>query len=124
VPPPTHQILTKHEFKYFIFPQISPEGGATVLVPEALEDLDTDGDGEVSLSEFLSIHDSSSMVGAEDYFNSTLDTDGSGRVDVGEIVTWVKPVGFVQAKSEVIYLLESLGTVGLSGIVLKQDCPA
>ncbi len=60
------QILTKHEFKFFLFPQISPDGtGATVLVPEALEDLDKDGDDAVSLEEFLAVHDEASKPGAE-----------------------------------------------------------
>ena len=47
--------LTKDEFRFFIFPQLSPTAGA-VLVPEAHEDLDTDDDGKVSLEEFLDAH--------------------------------------------------------------------
>lgn len=50
-------MLTKHEFKHFIFPQLSSEGSASVLVPEALEDLDEDGDGMVDLEEFLAVHE-------------------------------------------------------------------
>ena len=49
--------LTKHEFKLFLFPQLSEnDAGAPVLVPEAHEDLDTDFDGRVSLKEFLDVH--------------------------------------------------------------------
>ena len=39
--------MTLHEFKYFVFPQLSPSSGA-VMVPEAHADLDTDYDGQVS----------------------------------------------------------------------------
>ena len=47
--------LTKHEFRYFIFPQMSPNAGA-VLIPEAHDDLDVNLDGKVGLQEFLDAH--------------------------------------------------------------------
>ena len=44
----------------------------------------------------------------EKYFNFTLDADRNGFLDVEEIVPWVEPAGFIQAKSEVVYLMEVL----------------
>ena len=61
-------MLTKHEFKHFIFPQLSAEGSASVLVPEALEDLDEDGDGMVNLEEFLAVHEASFKVSDRESF--------------------------------------------------------
>merc|ERR1712224_695147 len=93
-----------------IFPQISAEGSASVLVPEALEE---HGDGKVDLQEFLAVHeDPLDISSAEKYFNQTLDADGNGLVDVTEIVQWVRPAGFVTAKSEVVYLMEALDEDG------------
>ncbi len=120
--------LTKHEFKLFLFPQLSAEdAGAAVLVPEAHADLDTDLDGRVSLDEFMAVHrddddgdeDSDDKVAeeedlkaVEDYFRETLDADGSGFVDVVELSEWVEPTGFVLAKSEVVYLMRRLDADG------------
>ena len=47
--------VTKHEFKYFLFPQLSPDSGA-VTIPEAFSDLDTDFDGRISFDEFLAVY--------------------------------------------------------------------
>ena len=41
------------------------------------------------------------------HFNTTLDSDGNGFLDVEELSAWVEPEGFVQAKSEVVYLMET-----------------
>ena len=47
--------VTKHEFKYFLFPQLSPDSGA-VTIPEAFADLDTDFDGRITFDEFLAVY--------------------------------------------------------------------
>ena len=41
-------------------------------------------------------------------FRETLDVDGDGSLDLEEMAEWVRPVGFVQAKSEVVYLMQLL----------------
>ena len=41
-------------------------------------------------------------------FRETLDADGDGSLDLEEMAEWVRPVGFVQAKSEVVYLMQLL----------------
>ena len=48
----------------------------------------------------------------ESYFRETLDRDGSGFVDVAELSEWVEPEGFVQAKSEVVFLMQRLDADG------------
>ena len=104
--------LTLHEFKYFIFPQLSPNAGA-VLVPEAHDDLDENGDRMVSLDEFLAIYpDQSDLSDETAYFNDILDADKNRFVDVEELSPWVDPKGYDQAKSEVIYLMELLDKDG------------
>ena len=98
--------------QYFIYPQLSPESGA-VLVPEAHADLDTDFDGRVSFEEFISIHNGLGLGQVDfererNYFEKDLDLDKDGYLDLEEIAEWVKPTGFVQAKSEVVYLMQLL----------------
>ena len=109
--------LTKTEFKDFVFPS-----DMSVLVNENYEDLDKDLDGKVSEAEFDSIHKSETITDNAKsrlirnpeikshikYFREVLDADKNGFVDVEEIARWVKPEGFVQAKSEVVHLMERL----------------
>ncbi|TRY61463.1 hypothetical protein TCAL_01775 [Tigriopus californicus] len=100
--------LDKFEFMYFLFPQLNPQSGI-VLIPEAHADLDTDHDQRVSLYEYLAIYEGKSDLTLEtDHFRNTLDVDRNGYLDVDELAPWVDPLGFVQAKTEVIYLMESL----------------
>jgi len=42
----------------------------------------------------------------ERFFRETLDANSDGNLDLEEITDWVDPVGFVQAKSEVVYLMQ------------------
>lgn len=97
-----NDILTKTEFKSFLFPDLS-----TVWVPEAHDELDFDYDGRVSEKEFLSM-DGIDDEKMSDYFRTILDNDNNGYLDLEEISQWVAPKGFIRAKSEVVYLLERL----------------
>ncbi len=55
-----------------------------------------------------------------EYFRSTLDRDGSGFLDVRELAEWVEPTGFVQAKSEVVFLMQRLDADGDKAITRRE----
>lgn len=95
-------ILSKIEFKSFLFPELS-----TVWVPEAHDEMDSDYDGRVSEKEFLSM-DGIDVDKMSNYFRATLDYDKNGHLDLEEISLWLDPKGFIRAKSEVVYLLERM----------------
>lgn len=101
--------LSKEEFKLFLFPQLNDEvEGLSVLVHEGFENLDMDSNGQVSKHEFLIIHHPNATARMDRYFDEVLDRDQNGYLTLDEIAIWVKPDGFIPAKSEVIYLMEKL----------------
>ena len=95
----SNKVLTKLEYDNFLFPKTS-----SIWVPEALEELDTNFDEKISKAEFLAMPDSKVL---EKYFVK-LDRDKNEFLDLEEIAEWIAPQGFVQAKSEVIYLIHTI----------------
>ena len=95
----SNKVLTKSEYDSFLFPKTS-----SIWVPEALEELDTNFDEKISKAEFLAMPDSKAL---EKYFVK-LDRDKNEFLDLEEIAEWIAPQGFVQAKSEVIYLIHTI----------------
>ena len=129
------------EFKVFLFPQIltgTRNTASTILLPEAHEDLDVDFDGKVSEAEFVDAHHSrycltiksvpplfpifsyseeEAKLSRENrfearYFRDVLDVDKDGYLTLDELAEWVEPEGFVQIKSEVVYLMHNLDKDG------------
>jgi len=124
--------LNKKEYKFFLFPQLFTNldgtgdraGGGGIMVMEAFDNLDTDLNGRISQAEFMAQFDH----GPEEVmrrrsdeegegidqgnearlFRDSLDTNSDGWLDLEEMAEYVEPTGFVQAKSEVVYLFQLL----------------
>jgi len=100
-----------------------------------MADLDLDGNDGVDLNEFVRVHDEdeedrdADRVERDDYAHrqarpkvdeenpqivllaaqfSRLDRNNDGLLDAMELTSWIKPDGFMQADSEVVFLMEQL----------------
>lgn len=54
------------------------------------------------------------------YFRDVLDVNLDGFLDLDEISAWVEPEGFVQIKSEVVYLMQKLDKDGDKHLNLRE----
>ncbi|CAG0885660.1 unnamed protein product [Cyprideis torosa] len=104
--------LTKDEFRDFLHPENSEHMKDTV-VEETLEDIDTDGDGRISLAEY--IHDmyhgeegeeEPSWVEQErEQFKTFRDTNGDGYLDLSEVRNWIFPDDYDHSLAEAQHLI-------------------
>uniref|UniRef100_A0A4Q8K2X6 Reticulocalbin-3 n=1 Tax=Liphistius sp. SGP-2016 TaxID=1905180 RepID=A0A4Q8K2X6_9ARAC len=91
--------LSKEEFRDYIHPEESQKAGGVVVL-EAMEDMDTDKNGEVSLEEYM-IHlqkvsgpekeDPNWAAAQQGHFTNYLDKDKDGSLNNEEMREWVVP---------------------------------
>ncbi|QQP57835.1 Calumeninlike, partial [Caligus rogercresseyi] len=112
--------LDIEEFKIFLFPYTLDRVALNIIIPEAMDDLDLNYDGSVSMEEFLQIHEPHQRQKMSAYFEETLDTNHDGYLNSYEITPWVNPEGFVAVKSEVIHLIEALDSDRNKVISLRE----
>lgn len=106
-------MLTKEEFLAFLHPEETPEMRDLVVL-EALEDIDKDKDGKISLSEYIGDmyqgendeNDKPQWVLDEmDHFSKHRDKNGDGVLDQNEVKDWIVPQGFDHADAEARHLI-------------------
>lgn len=104
--------LTKEEFAAFLHPE-EIDHMRDIVVLETMEDIDKDGDGKISLAEYIG-----DMYRAEDneiepdwvknereQFNTYRDKDGDGYMDAEEVKGWILPEDFDHAEAEARHLI-------------------
>ncbi|XP_034937858.1 calumenin-A [Chelonus insularis] len=105
--------LSKEEFTGFLHPE-DTEHMKDVVVLETLEDIDKDGDGKVSLSEYIDdMYRPEEEEGEEpewvknerEQFSNYRDKDGNGFMDNEEIKNWIIPEDFDHAEAEAKHLI-------------------
>lgn len=104
--------LTEEEFVYFKNPLKNEEIKQSVLA-EALNSVDTDRDGKISLQEYLKDwHQTPSNVDEEfmeletDRFKDEYDRDGNGFIEADELIFWLSPDNTEIAIDEAEHLID------------------
>ncbi|CAH1393832.1 unnamed protein product [Nezara viridula] len=105
-------LLVKDEFLAFLHPEEIPKMKDLVVL-EALEDIDKDKDGKISLSEYIgdmyqSENGDEKPQWVEDeieHFTKQRDKDGDGFLDENEVKDWIVPQGFDHADAEARHLI-------------------
>ncbi|XP_007436196.2 reticulocalbin-2, partial [Python bivittatus] len=90
------------------------------VIQEALEEHDKDGDGFVSIKEFLGDYrrdptareDPEWIVVEKDRFRNDYDKDKDGQLDPKELLTWVVPNNEGIAQEEAVHLLDEMDLDG------------
>lgn len=114
--------LDRDEFILFLHPEES-EKMYDVVVDETLEDVDRDGDGKISESEYISdmysAEDSSSSSSSNipewvqrerEQFHTYRDKNGDGFLDRNEIREWIVPANYDHADAEAKHLIYEADT--------------
>ncbi|XP_015784895.1 calumenin-A [Tetranychus urticae] len=93
-------LLTKEEFTNFLHPE-EADHMKNIVIDETLEDVDKDGDGKISLNEYISDMYSGSdgadsevpdwVLREKDQFNTIRDKDKDGFLDRNEVKDWIIP---------------------------------
>ena len=105
--------LTKTEFSNFLHPE-EADHMRDIVVQETLEDIDKDGDGQISLEEYIG--DMYRGEGGEEaepdwvkaereQFNSFRDTDKNGYMDLEEVKMLSKPFFFFLNKFDYFHFV-------------------
>ncbi|XP_011499500.1 PREDICTED: calumenin-B [Ceratosolen solmsi marchali] len=104
--------LTKEEFTAFLHPE-EREYMKDVVVLETIEDIDKDGDGKISLDEYIG--DMYRAVQGEEVpdwvtneqeqFSAHRDKDANGYLDTEEVKDWIIPADFDHAEAEARHLI-------------------
>jgi len=105
--------LNKLEFKHFLHPEES-DHMRDIVVAETLDDIDKDGDGKISLEEYIGDMfrgdgDESTepdWVKAErEAFKEHRDENGDGFMDTEEVKTWILPADYDHTEAEAKHLI-------------------
>ncbi|XP_039963712.1 calumenin-B [Bactrocera tryoni] len=105
--------LTREEFTAFLHPEDHPIMKDIVLM-ETIEDIDTDGDGKISVDEYIADMYRNSEPNDEEPewvkseregFAKFRDINGDGFLDREEVRTWIVPKDFDHAESEAKHLV-------------------
>ncbi|XP_058012813.1 reticulocalbin-2 [Ahaetulla prasina] len=126
-------VLDFEEFVAFEHPE-EADYMKDFVIQEALEEHDKDGDGFVSLEEFLGDYrrdptakqDPEWIVVEEDRFKNDYDKDKDGKLNPKELLTWVMPNNEGLAQEEAVHLLDEMDLDGdrrlsASEILENQD---
>ncbi|XP_060116214.1 reticulocalbin-2 [Heteronotia binoei] len=111
--------LDLNEFIAFEHPE-EAEYMKEFVIQEALEDHDKNGDGFVSLEEFLGDYrrdptageDPEWIVVEKDRFKNDYDKDGDGRLSPQELLGWVVPNNEGIAQEEAVHLIKEMDSDG------------
>ncbi|KOC63572.1 Calumenin-B [Habropoda laboriosa] len=104
--------LTKKEFAAFLHAE-EADHMKDVVVLETMEDIDKDGDGKISLSEYIGdMYDGAEgeeepewVKNEKEQFSMYRDKDGDGFLDFDEVKTWIIPPDFDHAEAESRHLI-------------------
>ncbi|KAK0084302.1 hypothetical protein PV325_007297 [Microctonus aethiopoides] len=105
--------LTKDEFTAFLHPE-DTERMKEVVVLETMEDIDKDGDGKISLIEYIGDMYRGSdneeeepewVKNEREQFSSYRDKDNDGFMDADEVKNWIIPEDFDHAEAEARHLI-------------------
>lgn len=113
-------LLTKSEFTEFLHPEEYPRM-RDIVVAETLEDIDKNGDGKLSVEEYIGDMyrgGSDAEDGEEpqwvrnerDTFKQYRDKDGDGYMSYEEVKNWVIPADFDHAEAEARHLINEADT--------------
>lgn len=99
--------LTKEEFTAFLHPE-ETDHMRDVVVLETMEDIDKDGDGKISLAEYIGDmyqggegdEEPEWVKNEKEQFSSYRDKDGDGFMDNEEVKNWIIPADFDHAEAE------------------------
>jgi len=108
--------LTKYEFKHFLHPE-DADHMRDIVIQETIEDIDKDGDGRLSVDEYIGdmYHtDSSSSTDEEpdwvkrerESFHDVRDQDGDGYMSADEVKAWIIPPDFDHNEAEARHLMQ------------------
>ncbi|XP_033217446.1 calumenin isoform X2 [Belonocnema kinseyi] len=110
--------LTKEEFAAFLHPE-EQEHMRDVVVLETIEDIDKDGDGKISLIEYIGDMYTSGgeeeeepewVKNEKEQFSSYRDKNGDGFLDNEEVKNWIIPPDFDHAEAEARHLIYEADT--------------
>jgi len=112
--------LTMFEFKHFLHPE-DADHMRDIVIQETIEDIDKDGDGRLSIEEYIGdmySTDSSSTVDEEpdwvkrerESFKEVRDQDGDGYMNLEEVRAWIIPPDFDHTEAEAKHLMEESDT--------------
>lgn len=104
--------LTKEEFAGFLHPEES-EDMRDVVVLETMEDIDKDGDGKISVVEYIGDmyrggvdeEEPEWVKNEREQFSTYRDKDGDGFMDAEEVKNWIIPADFDHAEAESRHLI-------------------
>ncbi|XP_014479381.1 PREDICTED: calumenin-B [Dinoponera quadriceps] len=109
--------LTKEEFTAFLHAE-EAEHMKDVIVLETMEDIDKDGDGKISLAEYIGDmykgnegeEEPEWVKNEKEQFSSYRDKDGDGFLNADEVKTWIIPAEFDHAEAESRHLIYEADT--------------
>ncbi|XP_015596985.1 calumenin [Cephus cinctus] len=109
--------LTKEEFSAFLHPE-EYDHMRDVVVLETMEDIDKDGDGKVSLAEYIGDmyrggeedEEPEWVKNEKEQFSSYRDKDGDGFMNNEEVKNWIIPADFDHAEAESRHLIYEADT--------------
>ncbi|XP_033322402.1 calumenin B scf [Megalopta genalis] len=104
--------LTKEEFTAFLHAD-QANHTKDVIVLETIEDIDKDGDGKISISEYIGdMYDGAEgeeepewVKNEKEQFSMYRDKNGDGFLDSEEVKTWIIPADFDHAEAESRHLI-------------------
>ncbi|XP_012233474.1 calumenin-B [Linepithema humile] len=110
-------LLTKEEFTAFLHAE-DAEHMKDVIVLETMEDIDKDGDGKISLIEYIgdmyngdeNEEEPEWVKNEREQFSSYRDKDGDGFLNADEVKTWIIPAEFDHAEAESRHLIYEADT--------------
>ncbi|XP_059170665.1 calumenin-A-like isoform X2 [Physella acuta] len=107
--------MTKEEFQDFLHPE-EAEHMRGIVVDETLEDIDKDGDGYISLQEYIGDmwprtpeeegKEEPDWVKSErEQFANYRDKNKDGKMDKAEVMEWIIPHDYDHSRAEAIHLI-------------------
>ncbi|XP_012250565.1 calumenin [Athalia rosae] len=104
--------LTREEFSGFLHPE-ETDGMRDVVVLETMEDIDKDGDGKISVAEYIGDmyrggadeEEPEWVKNEREQFSTYRDKDGDGSMDAEEVKNWIIPADFDHAEAESRHLI-------------------
>ncbi|CAL1283651.1 unnamed protein product [Larinioides sclopetarius] len=103
--------LSKEEFADFLHPEEAPHMQDIVII-ETIEDIDKDGDGKISLQEYIGDmysggeEDEPEWVKNErDQFKTYRDKNNDGYMDKDEVKEWILPSDYNHSEAESLHLI-------------------
>lgn len=103
--------LNKYEFRNFLHPE-EADHMRDIVVRETMDDIDKDGDGSVSLDEYIGdmYHNQEGfepdwVKREREQFSEARDLDGDGKMDQEEVKAWIMPDGFDHVEAEARHLI-------------------